>query len=166
MKINRNVLTIITGALLVAALPAGAQVLGGGLAGAGNAVLGGGMGQIGGGGNASVLGNFDAGSALEPARNRTEAIGSRNREVAAGTTAAAKAKAQQTRATVDGAAQASKSAAAGAGESASGAGRTASASSDSTGALSADRTGASLTGSQSTAASVKRNAPAQPEPAQ
>ena len=36
MNINRNVLKIVAGVLLVASLPAGAQVLGGGLGGAAN----------------------------------------------------------------------------------------------------------------------------------
>jgi hypothetical protein len=82
---NRNVLTIVAGALLVASLPAGAQVLGGGLGGAVNGTLGGslGGGGINGAGSAAGSGAFDTAGTFGSLHDRAQQAGSRTNEAAA-----------------------------------------------------------------------------------
>ncbi len=86
MNINRNVLKIVAGVLLVASLPAGAQVLGGSLGGAANGALGGGLGQgihgsggIMGGG--SITGP-DVTGAAGKVRERAQQAGERTQDAA------------------------------------------------------------------------------------
>jgi hypothetical protein len=107
--------------LLVASLPAGAQVLGGGLGGAANGALGGGLGQgihgsggiIGGG---SITGP-DAVGAAGKARDRAQQAGQRTKDAAAETKGAVGARVEQARgaATATGYATGSAGAAAGRG---------------------------------------------------
>ena len=62
MNIKRNTLKIVAGVLLVASLPAGAQVLGGGLTGAAGGMLGGDIGASGIHGAGSLAGNAGLGA--------------------------------------------------------------------------------------------------------
>ncbi len=109
---NRNVLKIVAGVLLVASLPAGAQVLGGGLGGAANGALGGGLGQgihgsggiVGGG---SITGP-DAVGAAGKARDRVQQAGQRTKD-AAGKAKGAVDSARSGNGTVNGAASSSAS---------------------------------------------------------
>jgi hypothetical protein len=86
MNIHRNVLKIVAGALLMASLPAGAQVLGGSLGGAANGTLGGTLGgsRIGGAGSAAGNANagIDASDTFGAARARTHQAASKTRDVA------------------------------------------------------------------------------------
>ncbi|MEO8465288.1 MAG: hypothetical protein ABI640_08095 [Gammaproteobacteria bacterium] len=93
MNIHRNVLKIVAGALLMASLPAGAQILGGSLGGAANGTLGGalGGGRINGAGSAAGNANagIDASDTFGAVRNRTQQAGGKSRELggsAVGTT--------------------------------------------------------------------------------
>lgn len=100
MNINRNVL-IVAGALLVATLPAGAQVLGGGVGGAMNGALGGGIGQgIHGNGGFMGGGSIDSPDVAGKAgkvRERATQAGERTRETAANTAGAARSQVQKAR---------------------------------------------------------------------
>jgi len=101
MNIHRNVLKITASLMLVATLPAGAQVLGGG--GALNGALGGGFGAPGIGGTlngstgATGNGSFDATGVTGAARERAQQAGGRVRGAATSTTEATRSKAETAR---------------------------------------------------------------------
>lgn len=84
MNIHRNVLSIVAGALLLASLPAGAQVLGGGVGGAMNGALGGPFNRTDIHGAAAGNAGVDASDTVRAARDRAARTGSRGRDVAAG----------------------------------------------------------------------------------
>jgi len=117
MNINRNMLTIVTGALLMASLPAGAQVLGGGLGGAVNGTLGGsfGGGGINGAGNAAGGGAFDTSGTFGSVRDRTQQAGSRTHEAAATATGNARSRVDSARGATDATVQGAHSASVNAG---------------------------------------------------
>jgi len=95
MNINRNVLKIVAGALLMASLPAGAQLLGGGLGGAVNGTLGGSLGSAAGGGA------FDTNGAFGSLRDRAQQAGSRTHEAAASATGNARSRIGSARGATD-----------------------------------------------------------------
>jgi hypothetical protein len=108
MNINRNVLKIVAGALLVASLPAGAQVLGGNLGGAASGALGGGLGQgihgsggIMGGG--SITGPDVAGTTGK-VRERARQAGEHGKDAATNATGAVRSRAEHTQGSASGAA--------------------------------------------------------------
>jgi len=107
MNTNRNVLKIVAAALLMASLPAGAQVLGGSLGGAANGTLGGtlGGGRIGGYGAGSAAGNanagIDASDTLGAARDRTRHAASETRNVAGSAVGATRSRVESTRGAAD-----------------------------------------------------------------
>jgi hypothetical protein len=105
MNIHRNVLKIVAGALLVASLPAGAQILGGSLGGAANGTLGGtlGGGRIGGAGSAAGNANtgIDASDTFGAARARTHQAASKTRDVAGNAVGAASSRVESTRGAAD-----------------------------------------------------------------
>ena len=74
MNINRNVLKIMTCALLVVSLPAGAQVLGGNLGGAATGTLGSRLGGASIDGAAGAAGHADASGAVGTARDRAQRV--------------------------------------------------------------------------------------------
>jgi hypothetical protein len=121
MNINRNVLTIVAGALLVASLPAGAQVLGGGLGGAVNGALGGslGGGGINGAGSLAGGGAFDTGGTFGSLRDRAQQAGSRTHEAAASATGNARSRIDSARGATDATVQGAHSASVNAGRHAS-----------------------------------------------
>jgi len=112
MNINRNVLKIVAGALLMASLPAGAQVLGGGLGGAVNGTLGGslGGGGINGGGAASGGGAFDTSGTFGSLHDRTQQAGTRTHDAAATATGNARSRIDSTRGATDATVQGAHSA--------------------------------------------------------
>ena len=83
MNIRRNVFSIVAGALLMASLPAGAQVLGGSVGGAMNGALGGRLAGAGFDGSASAAGNagFDASGAFGAAHGRMHQAGDTTRAI-------------------------------------------------------------------------------------
>lgn len=117
MNINRNVLKIVAGALLMAALPAGAQVLGGGLGGAVNGTLGGslGGGGINGAGSAAGGGAFDTSGAFGSLRDRTQQVGSRTQDAAANAKGSAGSRVDSARGATDATVQGAHSASVNAG---------------------------------------------------
>jgi hypothetical protein len=112
MNINRNVLKIVAGALLMASLPAGAQVLGGGLGGAVNGTLGGslGGGGINGAGSAAGSGAFDTTGTFGSLRDRAQQTGGRTHEAAASATGNARSRIDSTRGATDATVQGAHSA--------------------------------------------------------
>jgi hypothetical protein len=100
MNLHRNVLAIVTGALLMVSLPAGAQVLGGGLDGAANGTFGGTFGRADVGGAASAAGHagfeVDASGATDAARGRVR----QGRDMTIGAAGAARSRVESTRGTV------------------------------------------------------------------
>jgi len=115
MNINRNVLTMTAGALLLASLPAGAQVLGGGLGGAVNGTLGGSLGGISGAGSAAGSGAFDATGTFGSLRDRTQQIGSRAHDAAANAGGSARSRIESARGATDATVQGAHSASVNAG---------------------------------------------------
>jgi hypothetical protein len=113
MNMNRNFTQIVAAALLFAALPAGAQVLGGALGGGGSAGLGGTLGQIGGGANGSAFGGINGEGAFGSLRDRTQGAAMRGRDAATGAGAGARTRAQQSRDAVTAAAAGTRHAAGG-----------------------------------------------------
>jgi len=101
MNIHRYVLKVVAGALLVASLPAGAQVLGGGAAGGLNGALGGGLGPqgLGGAGGAGAWGHggLDGAGTLGSARDRTQQLGGRTRDAAGNAAGATRSRAEAVR---------------------------------------------------------------------
>jgi hypothetical protein len=119
MNINRNVLKIVAGVLLMASLPAGAQVLGGGLGGAANGALGGGLGQ-GVHGSGGIMGGGsitgpDAVGAAGIARDRLQQAGQRTQDTAAQAKDATRSKVGQARGAATATGQATATAGANAG---------------------------------------------------
>jgi hypothetical protein len=86
MNIPGYVVKIVAGALLLASVPAGAQILGGGAAGGLNGALGGGLGAQGlgaaGGAGAWGRGGIDGAGTFDAARDRTQQLGARTHEAA------------------------------------------------------------------------------------
>ncbi len=101
MNINRNVLNVVTCALLVVSLPAGAQVLGGNLGGAATGTLGSRFGGTSIDGAAGAAGHADASGAVGAARDRAQRVGGRTREVAASTVGTARSRAESARGAAD-----------------------------------------------------------------
>jgi hypothetical protein len=114
---NRNVLKVVAGALLLASLPAGAQVLGGGLGGAVNGTLGGslGGGGINGAGGIAGDGAFDTSGTFGSLRDRTQQAGSRTHEAAANATSNARSRIDSARGATDATVQSAHSASVNAG---------------------------------------------------
>lgn len=114
MNIHRNVLKIVAGALLIASLPAGAQVLGGGLGGGLNGALGGGLGGAGVNGAGSAAGNanagIDASDTFGAARDRARQVGGKTREVAGSAVGTASSRIESTRGAADASVQTTQSA--------------------------------------------------------
>jgi hypothetical protein len=113
---NRNVLKIVAGVLLVASLPAGAQVLGGSIGGAANGALGSG-GIMGGG---SITGPDVAGTAGK-VRERAQQAGERTKDAASNTAGAVRSRVDETRGSASATAQGSAAAGASAAQGAAGA---------------------------------------------
>jgi hypothetical protein len=161
---NRNVLKIVAGVLLVAALPAGAQVLGGNLGGAANGALGGGLGQgihgsggIMGGG--SITGP-DATGVAGKVRDRAQQAGERTRDTAGNAAGAARSRVEQTQGSVSGAAQATTSTAAASGSGAAGMAQSGTAAANGAAASSATaQQGNGLLYSGATSANAERSVP-------
>ena len=116
MNIHRNVLKIVAGALLMASLPAGAQILGGSLGGAANGTLGGtlGAGRIGGAGSAAGNANagIDASDTLGAARDRAQQAGGKTREFAGSAVGATRSRVESARGATETSVQTANSAAA------------------------------------------------------
>ena len=116
MNIHRNVLKIVAGALLIASLPAGAQILGGSLGGGANGALGGALGGGGGriGGAGSAAGNANAGidatDTFGAARDRAHQTASKTRDVAGNTVGATRSRVDSVRGTTEASAQTASSA--------------------------------------------------------
>ena len=112
MNIKCNTLTIMAGALLVASLPAGAQVLGGGITGAASGMLGGTFGTSGVQGAGSGAGNAGLGTSdsFGTLRDRASQTAGRTRETTAGTVADARSRADSARGTTAATAQTAHSA--------------------------------------------------------
>ena len=112
MNINRNVVKMVAGALLMASLPAGAQVLGGGLGGAMSGTLGGtlGGGGINGAGSAAGNGAFDTSGTFGSLRDRTQQAGGRTHEAAASATGNARSRLDSARGATDATVQGAHSA--------------------------------------------------------
>lgn len=171
MNIKSNMMTVVAGLALAAALPAQAQVLGGAIGGAGNVVLGGG--GIAGDAGANGALNSDLRDRVQAARDRTQSTAQsqadHGHQVAAKSTAGAKGRVQQIRAgaesTARNAPQASGSAASSTSVEKHAAKRTIKADSNSAANYSADRSGLVFGGSHATSASITRDEPAASEPA-
>src|SRR6185295_1374262 len=104
MNIHRNVLKIVAGTLLMASLPAGAQILGGSLGGAANGAFGGTLGSAGSlNGAAGANGNagFDASGAFGAARDRTQHAAGKTRDVAGNAFGVASSRVESTRGAAD-----------------------------------------------------------------
>jgi hypothetical protein len=99
MNIYRNVLKIVAGALLLASLPAGAQVLGGSLGGAANGTLGGTLGgaRIDGAASAAGHAGFDASDTFGAASAGARQAGSKTHETAGRAVGAAHSRVESTR---------------------------------------------------------------------
>lgn len=105
-------LTLMAGAMLVASLPAGAQVLGGGITGAASGMLGGSFGTSGMQGAGSGAGSAGLGTAdsFGTLRDHASQTAGRAREATAGTAADARSRADSVRGTTAGTAQTAHSA--------------------------------------------------------
>jgi len=101
MCINRNVLKIVTCALLMVSLPAGAQVLGGNLGGAATGTLGSRLGGAGIDGAAGAAGHADASGAFGTVRDRAQQAGGKTREIGAGAVGTARSRVDSTRGAAD-----------------------------------------------------------------
>ena len=99
MNIHRNIVKIVAPVLLMAALPAGAQVLGGNLGGAANGTLSGTFGGTSVHGAARGAGH--AGVDASGLRGRADDIGARTREVGARAAGSARSRVDSTRGTTD-----------------------------------------------------------------
>lgn len=97
MNIHRKVLSIVAGTLLLASLPAGAQVLGGGVGGAMNGTLGGPFNRTGIHGAAAGNAGVDASDTVGAARDRAARTGNRGRDIAAGAYGTASSRAESAR---------------------------------------------------------------------
>jgi len=97
MNIHRNVLSLVAGALLMSALPASAQLLGGNVGSAVNGAFGGTIGRAGIYGAGSAAGGVEAASTVGAARERASQVHGRSREAGAGAAAAAGSRVASTR---------------------------------------------------------------------
>ena len=99
MNIHRNVLSIVAGTLLMASLPAGAQVLGGSFGGAMNGAFGGPLG--GAGVHSAAAGNagVDASRTVGATRDRASQAAARGNDIAVGAYGEASSRVESTRGT-------------------------------------------------------------------
>src|SRR5881394_3174265 len=112
MYVNRNVLKILAGSLLLASLPAGAQALGGGLGGAAGGTLGGTLGgaNINGAGAAAIGADFDASGSFGAVRDRAQQVGGKTRQVAGRAVGTARSGVESARGAADASVQTAHSA--------------------------------------------------------